>query len=135
LGVDSFIFYLLASRATDGTQPSSTASPQPRGGPVSASHVWAARRRSRPITLSSVRNGAATSISSAASMQQKYNETKLALRRQRPDAKMQQMRIQHAAKMANLALEARLSVRPFMRYIKWSVCQCTVVCSVVCIQK
>ena len=99
-----------ASRATDGTQPSSSASllSEPRGGPVSASRVWAARRRSRPMTLSSVRNDAATSISSAASMQEKYNETKLALCRQRHNAKVQQMRIQHAAKMANLALEARL---------------------------
>jgi len=102
-----------ASHATDETRPSSSASlrsdgTQFRSGPVSASRVWAARRRLRPVTLSSVRNDVATSISSAASMQQKYNETKLALCRQRHDAKMQQMRFQHAAKMANLALEARL---------------------------
>jgi len=87
---------------TGETQPSSSASllsdgTQPRGGPVSASRVWAARRCSRPITLSSVRNDAATNISSAASMQEKYSETM-----------QQMMRIQHAAKMANLALEAQL---------------------------
>ena len=77
--------------------PRSGSVSQPCEVPPRSSGTWARKRRSRPISLASVRNDAATSISSAAEVQTKFYESKLEMAGE-----------EHAVKMRILHLKEEL---------------------------